>query len=100
MRAYSPPHFIPGNDPGVSLKPPIVLPSYDERAIFSEDHLQKLIFENPTLLPVSSFEPYFKDVIPLCRELPTPAGPLDNLYVTPEGDLILVECKLWKNPEA
>ncbi len=67
---------------------------------FSEDHLQSLIHHNPELLPVTAFEPYFLEIIPVCRELPTPAGPLDNLYVTPEGNLILVECKLWRNPES
>lgn len=29
-----------------------------------------------------------------------PAGYLDNLFVTPTGGLVLVECKLWRNPEA
>jgi hypothetical protein len=28
------------------------------------------------------------------------SGALDNLFVTPRGDLALVECKLWRNPEA
>ncbi len=33
-------------------------------------------------------------------ELPVSSGFLDNLLVTPAGDLALVECKLWRNPEA
>ena len=33
-------------------------------------------------------------------ELPLPSGFLDNLLVTPLGDLIAVECKLWRNVEA
>ena len=33
-------------------------------------------------------------------ELPTTAGPADNLYVTVNGNLALAECKLWRNPEA
>src|SRR5437879_4507479 len=28
------------------------------------------------------------------------SGYLDNLLVTPAGDLALIECKLWRNPEA
>jgi hypothetical protein len=28
------------------------------------------------------------------------AGFVDNLFVTPTGDIALVECKLWRNPEA
>jgi hypothetical protein len=30
----------------------------------------------------------------------TTAGPLDVLYVTPGGRLVIVEAKLWRNPEA
>ena len=33
-------------------------------------------------------------------ELKTPAGPIDNFMVTPSGLPVLVECKLWRNPEA
>ncbi|WP_426042396.1 hypothetical protein [Brevundimonas sp. TWP2-3-4b1] len=32
-------------------------------------------------------------------ELQTPAGPIDNFMVTPSGLPVLVECKLWRNPE-
>jgi hypothetical protein len=38
--------------------------------------------------------------VPICRELNTPAGPIDNFLVTPSGLPVLVECKLWRNPEA
>ena len=33
-------------------------------------------------------------------ELPLPSGFADNLLVTPTGDLVVVEAKLWRNPEA
>lgn len=65
----------------------------------NEDWLQKLIFENPNLLPLEEIEPAFLDLIPLCRELSTPVGPLDLLFVNERGMLTLVECKLLKNPE-
>lgn len=67
---------------------------------FNEDWLQNLIFENPNLLPVDEIERAFAPLIPVCRELPTDAGRLDNLFINPRGMLTLVECKLWKNPEA
>lgn len=79
---------------------PINLANHAVLEGFSEDTLQKLIFDHPQLLPVTTLEPNFTEIIPVCRELPTPAGPLDNLFVTPQGNLILVECKLWRNPEA
>lgn len=42
----------------------------------------------------------FVDAVPICRELNTRAGPIDNLLVTPTGLPVLIECKLWRNPEA
>src|SRR6478735_235279 len=36
----------------------------------------------------------------MCTELNTLAGPIDNFIVTPSGLPVLVECKLWRNPEA
>jgi hypothetical protein len=71
----------------------------DERG-YTEDQLQSLLFDHPALLPAGDIEPVFNELIPICRELPTPAGPLDLLYATPQGDLCLVETKLWRNPEA
>jgi hypothetical protein len=33
-------------------------------------------------------------------EVPTKHGPIDNLLITPEGQIVLVEAKLWQNPQA
>lgn len=38
--------------------------------------------------------------VPICTELNTPAGSIDNFMVTPSGLPVLLECKLWRNPEA
>ena len=54
----------------------------------------------PQLLPVAEVEPAFGSLISVCVELQTPAGSIDNLYVTETGNLAIVECKLWRNPEA
>ena len=67
---------------------------------FNEAWLQRLIFDHPELLPISEIEPAFGPLHRLCRELPTPVGPLDLLFTNPFGLLTLVECKLWRNPEA
>jgi hypothetical protein len=64
-----------------------------------EAWLQDLIFMHPELLPASQFDESLSQVIPLAREVGTNAGSIDNLYITPEGRLIIVETKLWKNPE-
>ena len=65
-----------------------------------EKWLQHLIMRHPSLLPIDQIEPALTPLIPICTELPVGSGFLDNLLATPNGDLVLIECKLWRNPEA
>ena len=67
---------------------------------FDEAWLQALVFEHPECLPVAEIDRAYLGLIPVCRELNTPAGPIDALYVTPQGKLAILEAKLWRNPEA
>ena len=67
---------------------------------FSERWLQMLIQRNPTLLPVDQIEPALVPLVPVCIELPIPSGFVDNLMLTTDGGIVLVETKLWRNPEA
>ena len=67
---------------------------------FDESWLQELIYNNPGLLPAGEIDSNYSKLIPLGREISTPSGSIDNLYVTPKGNLCLVETKLWRNPEA
>jgi hypothetical protein len=69
---------------------------------YDEAWLQRLVMKHPELLPVEQIEPAFDGLIPICMELPTrqSSAYLDGLLVTPSGDLALIECKLWRNPEA
>ncbi len=71
-----------------------------ERQKYDEIWLQDLVMRHPGLLPVAQVEPVFDDMVPVCRELPLKAGYVDNVFVTPNGDIAIVECKLWRNPEA
>lgn len=66
----------------------------------SEASIQDLVHKHPTSLPIEEVDPSFKNPVAICQELMTPAGPIDNLLVTPSGLPILVECKLWRNPES
>lgn len=66
----------------------------------NEAWLRDLLFTNPDLLPISDIDSSFGPLLPLCRELRTEAGPLDIAFISPGGRLTLVECKLWRNPEA
>ena len=67
---------------------------------FSENWLQKLIHENPQILPIDEIESGFAPLISIGREISTSVGYIDNLYISPNGYLTLVETKLWRNPEA
>src|SRR5258708_1393467 len=67
---------------------------------YDEAWLQNIIMQHPSLLPIEDIEPALTPAIPICTELAVPSGSIDNLYVTPAGDVIVVEAKLWRNPEA
>ena len=70
------------------------------RVALREDLLQEILFEHPECLPIADIEPGFSKLISICREMPTPHGPIDNLFMTVDGDIVLVEAKLFRNPEA
>ena len=67
----------------------------------SEGHIQALVHEHPECLPIAEIDSMFSRPVPICTELDTRvAGKIDNFMVTPSGLPVLVECKLWRNPEA
>jgi hypothetical protein len=65
-----------------------------------ERWLRDFLLQHPEALPAAAIAPAFADPVPVCRELRTTAGPIDALFVNRQGALVLVECKLWRNPEA
>lgn len=65
-----------------------------------EAFIQNLVHDHPSLIPMAEIEPAFSPLISVCKELPTPAGYLDNLWITPWGGLVLGEAKLVRNPQA
>ena len=67
---------------------------------YNEAWLQSVIDAHPSILPIEDIEPGLADVVSICRELPTPSGFIDNLLVTPTGGIVIVETKLWRNPQA
>lgn len=76
----------------------------DLQTTFAEKWLQATLQAHPELVPMGEIDPSASKFIPLCRELRLPKlGTdvfLDLLGVTPHGRLALVECKLWRNPQA
>lgn len=65
----------------------------------TEAYIQALVHAYPGSLPIAEIDPLFSGAVPVCTELNTPAGSIDNLLMTPSGRPVLVECKLWRNPE-
>jgi hypothetical protein len=60
--------------------------------------LQQYLSENPEVLPVQELKEDAHLVV-LERESPTGAGPVDILAVDQDGELYLIETKLYRNPD-
>ena len=68
---------------------------------FEESWLQKVLESQPALLPVEAVDARVQTpLISIGREIGTSAGPIDNLFISQNGYLVVVETKLWRNPEA
>lgn len=78
----------------------VPLADTSDTSAYNEDWLQDLLYKHPESLPVAEINPAFAGLIPICREMLTPAGPIDVLYATREGRIAVLEAKLWRNPEA
>jgi len=66
----------------------------------NEGWLRDTLFANPEIIPVNDIDSTFGPLVPLCKELRTEAGQIDAVFINERGRLTIVECKLWKNPQA
>jgi hypothetical protein len=66
----------------------------------NEAWLRDTLFNNPEIIPTDEIDSAFGPLVPLCTELRTDAGPIDAVFINEHGRLTIVECKLWKNPQA
>lgn len=67
---------------------------------YDEKWLQDIIQAYPEVLPTADLEPGFGRLIPIATEVPCGHGYIDNLFVTAQGGIAIVETKLWRNLEA
>lgn len=71
---------------------------------YREALLQHLIHATPECLPIQEIEPAFVGLRSVCMELPLKRGVTDryadNLLISADGRICLVECKLAHNSEA
>ncbi len=75
--------------------------SIEEYSFTKEDELQEILANNPQIvlnIPELEIDETVKTLS--SREFPTSSGPIDILYLTSQGDIVVVETKLIKNPEA
>ena len=63
-----------------------------------EDHLQQYIYDNPETIPLYDIKEDIRLLI-LAREFATKSGPIDALGIDKDGELYLIETKLYKNPD-
>ena len=99
MSQFTTPILIPSGGPAQPLER-VAFGDTPGKGGYDEAWLQKLLFEYPDALPCEEIDPAYSDLVPICREMGTDAGPIDLVYVTPQGRLVLVETKLWRNPQA
>ena len=75
--------------------------AFGETAGRNEAWLRDSLFAHPDLIPLRDLDPTYGPLIPLCTELCIDASRrLDIAFISQFGRLTLVECKLWRNPEA
>ncbi len=89
--AYGQPIYIDGT--GVVTK-------LEKSQVVDEQTIQELIFQHVECLPISDIEESYNPLVPICMELNTLVGAIDIFMVSPDGELCIIETKLWRNPEA
>lgn len=70
----------------------------EKSAFDKEEHLEKYIFDNPESLPLYEIKADIRLLI-MARQFPTQSGPIDSLGVDMDGELYVIETKLFKNPD-
>ncbi|MBC2667473.1 hypothetical protein H7F51_18295 [Novosphingobium flavum] len=80
---------------------PRIVRRVPEGAARREDALRDLLLAHPAMLPVGEIDPGIGPLVPVARELNVPdVGRIDAFLVDARGHLVIVECKLWRNPQA
>ncbi len=103
MNFGSPVVFSEGTQPGRFVSLEGISARRDDPNSFNESLLQELINATPNVLPVREYLPSTTALFSLGREVEVDLGAnngyIDNLLVTNDGYLVIVETKLYRNPE-
>lgn len=84
--------------PKVSYQALKRLPRKHDR--FDETYLQTLLRDHPDILPVEDVRIDAGRLLCMGREVGVSSGSIDNLYLSTNGYPVIVETKLWRNPES
>lgn len=94
IRTVNPAFVVPGVSVHTLERLPRVHTKFDER------FLQDLLADHPELLPVRDVRDDAGSLLCIGREVPVSSGTIDNLYLSAAGYPVIVETKLWRNPQA
>jgi len=70
----------------------------DKSEFAKEGYLQEYIHKNPESIPVYEIEED-KKLFVVAREFPTDSGSIDALAIDKDGDLYVIETKLFRNAD-
>jgi len=70
----------------------------EKSVIDQEDYLQKYIYDNPETIPLYEIKEDIRICI-LAREVLTNSGPIDAFGIDKDGEIYIIETKLYKNPD-
>jgi hypothetical protein len=96
---FSKPILVPNTGKEIVLDR-VPLTGADSHGEYTESWLQDLLYRFPQTMPIAEIDDSFAGIVPVCKEMNTPVGPVDVVYITPTGRPVVVEVKLWRNPEA
>ncbi len=68
------------------------------KPIPQEDYLQRYIYANPEALPMEEIGEDIRLLV-LAREFDTQSGPIDAIAIDQDGEIYIIETKLYSNPD-
>lgn len=70
----------------------------ERSSIEQENYLQQYIYDNPEIVPIYDIKEDIQLLI-LAREFSTHSGPIDAIGIDKDGEIYIIETKLYKNPD-
>ena len=83
-----------------AFSPLLPISHSSDQSKFDEQWFQDFLFRYPSVLPASEIEPAFHNLEAVAKELQIGAGSADLLLANIEGNVAVVEPKLFRNHEA